>query len=173
MSSRISAFHVWVQIVDARCVASSFLVFYLYVLQGPVQSCPTNSGSVAVLSKPSLALHPLSLAAANGRGPVIKLLLGTDAVDPDFKDNDGRTQLSWAAGKGHEAVVRLLLATKANVNSQSSDGRTPLILAAKNGYDRVVKLLLENHADSDAEDYCGTTVFSCISSRSLAANKAD
>jgi ankyrin repeat protein len=36
------------------------------------------------------------------------LLLAKDGVDPDSKSKSGRTPLSWAAEKGHEAVVRLL-----------------------------------------------------------------
>ena len=38
----------------------------------------------------------------------MKLLLATDGVDPDSKDNDGRTPLSWAAEHGNAAVVELL-----------------------------------------------------------------
>jgi ankyrin repeat protein len=41
---------------------------------------------------------------------VVKLLLATGEVDADSKSNDGRTPLSLAADKGHEAVVKLLLA---------------------------------------------------------------
>jgi ankyrin repeat protein len=39
---------------------------------------------------------------------VVKLLLAQDGVDPDSKDKYGRTPLWWAAGNGHEAVVKLL-----------------------------------------------------------------
>lgn len=40
---------------------------------------------------------------------MVKLLLATGNVDVDTKGGFyGKTPLSWAAGEGHEAVVRLL-----------------------------------------------------------------
>jgi len=58
------------------------------------------------------------------------------------KDDNRQTPLSWAARMGHEAVVKLLLATgKVDVNSKEDDnGRTPLPWAAENGHEAVVKL---------------------------------
>jgi ankyrin repeat protein len=37
-------------------------------------------------------------------------LLARGSVDVNLKDDGGRTSLSHAAGRGHEAVVKLLLA---------------------------------------------------------------
>lgn len=48
-------------------------------------------------------------AAANGHVAAINLLLASDKVDLDIKDNDGWTPLSWAAEKGHETVVKPLV----------------------------------------------------------------
>jgi len=42
---------------------------------------------------------------------VVESLLATGKVDPDTKDQDGRTPLSRAAEAGAEAVVKLLSAT--------------------------------------------------------------
>ncbi len=58
---------------------------------------------------------PLSWAAEEGCEAVMRLLLARDSIDPDSKDNNGRTPLSWAAlswaaEEGREAVVKLLLA---------------------------------------------------------------
>ncbi|EJP61221.1 Ankyrin repeat-containing protein [Beauveria bassiana ARSEF 2860] len=39
------------------------------------------------------------------------LLLDTDRIDIDTRDNNGQTPLSWAAENGHEAVVKMLLDT--------------------------------------------------------------
>jgi hypothetical protein len=61
-----------------------------------------------------------------------------DSKDPGY----GRTPLWRAAENGHEAVVKLLLATgKVGAGSMDTDGRTPLWRAAENGHEAVVKLL--------------------------------
>ncbi|KAF2831839.1 ankyrin, partial [Ophiobolus disseminans] len=69
----------------------------------------------------------LCLAAENGHGASVKLLLDTDKVDVDAKTTDGSTPLLLAALGGHEAVVKLLLDTdKVDVNAKTTDGSTPL-----------------------------------------------
>ncbi|KXX79794.1 Vegetative incompatibility protein HET-E-1 [Madurella mycetomatis] len=54
----------------------------------------------------------------------------------------GQTPLSWAAGNGHSAVVKLLLGTgKVDVDAKSNYGQTPLSWATTNGHSAVVHLL--------------------------------
>jgi ankyrin repeat protein len=79
--------------------------------------------------------------------------------DPGSRDGYGRTPLSWAAEKGHEAVVRLLVEKGADLESRDSyDGRTPLSWAAEKGHEAVVKLLLGKGAELEAKDkYYGRT----------------
>jgi hypothetical protein len=48
-------------------------------------------------------------AAYFGLKDILRLLLVNPKVDRDTKDSYGRTPLSWAAAKGHETVVKLLL----------------------------------------------------------------
>src|SRR2546423_8277975 len=71
------------------------------------------------------------------------IALFNNGHDPSVKDGYGRTSLSWAAEKGHEAVVKLLLAND-NVDPDSKDmfGQTPLSLAAANGHAAVRNLRL-------------------------------
>lgn len=61
---------------------------------------------------------------------VLALLLDTDGVDVDLKDNKGRTPLFLAADNANEAVAWLLLRTN-GVDRGSTDalGRTPLMIA--------------------------------------------
>jgi ankyrin repeat protein len=71
-------------------------------------------------------------------------------LDPDSKDGPW-TDLSWAAEKGHEAVVQLLLWNGAELESEEYGGQTPLSLAAWTGQEAVVRLLLEKGADVESK----------------------
>jgi ankyrin repeat protein len=71
----------------------------------------------------------------------------TDALcngaDPDSKDSDDRTPLSWAAEKGQSEVVTILLTHKnVDINSKDSRGETPISWAVNNGQVEVVRQLL-------------------------------
>jgi len=65
--------------------------------------------------------------------------------DVNATDCTGSTALLWAAGKGYEEVVKVLLGRKdVDPNQRATAyGRTPLSCAAKNGHEGVVKILLE------------------------------
>jgi Ankyrin repeats (3 copies) len=70
---------------------------------------------------------------------VVKLLLDKGA---DFEVIDtvyGQTPLSWAATKGHKAVVKLLLEKEVGLEARDKYGQTPLSLAVSRGYKAVVK----------------------------------
>jgi hypothetical protein len=83
-------------------------------------------------------------------------------VDVDLKDSYGRTPLSYAATRGHEAVVRLLLDTgKVDAESKDASGRTPLLYAAAYGHETVVRLLLDTgKVDAESKDSYGQTSLS-------------
>ncbi|GMG29711.1 unnamed protein product [Aspergillus oryzae] len=64
---------------------------------------------------------PLSLAAENGHGSVVKLLVERNA-DINFKFIGGRTPLSYAAENGHRDVVEVLLRSDTlDVDSKETD----------------------------------------------------
>ena len=83
-------------------------------------------------------------------------------VDVDSEDMYGQTPLSWAAGEGYEAVVKLLVDTgKVDVGSSDRGGRTPLLWAAAGGHEAVVKLLVDTgKVKVDSKDGAGQTPLS-------------
>jgi hypothetical protein len=77
----------------------------------------------------------------------------------DAKDHTGRTPLSWAAGSGHEAVVKLLVERDdVEADSRDNNGQTPLSWAARRGREAIVKLLVErDDVEADSRDNNGRT----------------
>ena len=103
-------------------------------------------------------------AAYFGYVEIIVALLEINKWDVQATDFHGNTAISWAARKGHEGVVKILLGRN-DVNPDTADakyGRTPLSRAAENGHEGVVKMLLErndvNPSTPDTEH--GQTPFS-------------
>ncbi|KAF5007419.1 hypothetical protein FDECE_6267 [Fusarium decemcellulare] len=86
------------------------------------------------------ALH---LAAYFGLEKEVLRLL-EDGIQPDVKDDSGRTPLSYAAEKGCIEVVRKLLAT-AGIDPDAKDkyNRGPLSYAAEQGHVSLVRRLLK------------------------------
>ena len=100
---------------------------------------------------------PLSWAARNGHGEVVKMLLGRREVYPDQGDSSGMTPLVCAAWKGHEEVVKMLLEHR-EVYSDEQDTfvKTPLSYAAWEGHAGVVKILLgQEGVNLDNPDFEG------------------
>ena len=109
--------------------------------------------------KNSLGQTPLSLAAEDGNGALVELLLSKGSVDPHSKDNRGQTPLSLAAENGHEEVVGLLLAQEGvDPDSRNGNSLTPLSLAAWRGHEGVVELLLaKDNVNPDSKEFYGQT----------------
>lgn len=78
----------------------------------------------------------------------------------ESKDRNGERPLSWAAEKGHEIVVRLLLEKGEELESRDKDGRTLLLCAGTNGQEAAVKLLLDKAVDVNSKDEGGQTPLS-------------
>ncbi|KXX73089.1 Ankyrin repeat domain-containing protein 50 [Madurella mycetomatis] len=96
-------------------------------------------------------------AAYTGDESMVRLTLGLSNVDIDPKDKGGRTPLSWAAERGHEAVIRLLLGKGADTESKDYMGRTPFRWAVERGHEAAIQLLLEKGADIESKDNKGWT----------------
>ena len=102
------------------------------------------------------AIH---IAAYSGNAGVVRLLCQEYGVDVNCSTSEtleeipkkGITPLEWAARKGHQDVVKVLLDNNADVNaSRHTDGATALYVAAQNGHGEVVKLLIDKSADVNA-----------------------
>jgi len=103
-----------------------------------------HEGVVRLFLGPQFA-NPRSIGRLWGAQLVVGQLFSKRYVNPDSRDWWVlRTPLSWAAGNGHERIVKLLLTRNdANPDRSCRLGRTPLSWAAENGYEGVEKLLLE------------------------------
>ena len=104
----------------------------------------------------------LLFASQYGLLSVIEAMIDSGAnLNLNMKDSNGRTPLVWAALRGYEAVVRLLIERDAEIDSRDSEGRTPLSWAAWFGRKAVVRLFIERDAEIDSRDNTGRTPLSC------------
>ena len=96
-----------------------------------------------------------------GEKSVVEAALRKDIANPGSLDTDNRTTVSWAAGEGHDAIVKLLIDTgKVDADLADDSKRTPLSHAAEKGHQAVVKLLLDTgKVEADAKDDKGWTPF--------------
>ena len=79
-----------------------------------------------------------------GIGGIVSTVLEMKEWDVNACDCMGMTALTWAAKRGHEEVVNILL-EREGINLDQADtkyGRAPLSWAAENGHEGVVKILL-------------------------------
>lgn len=73
----------------------------------------------------------------------------------NVRDSKGRTPLHWAAVRGDENAITLLLDHGAKINAQDEKQATPLLLAASSGTDRTLKLLILAGANVHLTDIRG------------------
>ena len=101
----------------------------------------------------------MGIHAAASFGLIRYMTQLTNQQSWDARDGYGRTPLSYAASRGHESVVRLLLERNdVDANSKDKDAQTPLTLAAIGGHENAVRLLLErNDVDANSKDKHGHT----------------
>jgi len=86
-------------------------------------------------------LHAVSFL---GIVEIVADVSGMKEWDVNSSDCMWNTALTWAASKGYEVIVKVLL-DQENVNPNKADsfyGRTPLSWAAMNGHEGVVRMLL-------------------------------
>jgi ankyrin repeat protein len=102
----------------------------------------------------------MSNSSAQGHVSELQRLLAA-GVDPETKDDKGRTPLAVACLWGCEDIVKLLLESgKVDLESRSNYGETPLFFAEASVdgcNEAVVRLLLEAGANPDARNAYGRT----------------
>lgn len=84
---------------------------------------------------------PLAHAAARGQDLMVQLFLSRSDTSIDIHDKYRRTPLLQAAREGHLEIVKMLLGSGSDPNSEDQDGMTPLLFAARNGHEVILKEL--------------------------------
>ena len=103
--------------------------------------------SQAFFQRPPKQFCGMHLVAYFGFKDIMMRLLREKG--PDAKDSNGRTPLSYAAERGNEVVVNLLLNCNVDPNSKCADGWTPLSRAVERGSAAIVQLLLAQRVEMD------------------------
>ncbi|KAI1111610.1 ankyrin repeat-containing domain protein [Nemania sp. NC0429] len=75
-----------------------------------------------------------------------------EEVYPNSVDEEGRTLLSWSAGKGYEEMTQMLLQEGAKPDGRDRHRGTALNRAAEGGHLEVVRMLLEMGATVDVPE---------------------
>lgn len=86
----------------------------------------------------------------------ISKAIGSQKVDVNTKDEEGRALLHWACDRGHKELVSVLLQHKADINSQDNEGQTALHYASACEFADIVELLLNAGADPSIKDMEGS-----------------
>lgn len=107
----------------------------------------------------------LERAAENGNVNELKDYL--PLLPPIEREASHSSLLLLAASKGHNEILKILLAHNANVNVQNEVGYTPLHWAALDGYEAIARSLLDHGAmlDIKENDYYGMTPLHLASER--------
>ena len=94
-------------------------------------------------SADSFGLTSLHAASKKGRVQVVAELLHRRA-DPNVRADSlhGETPLHYACKYGHEALVKMLLASGACASVETTDGKTPIHQARSRGHHDVEAMLL-------------------------------
>lgn len=107
---------------------------------------------VAVDARDSLGSTPLIDAAWTGNAEICQFLIEHGADVNAQHREAGSTALEYAVLTGRVAVVKLLLAASARVDTPYRDQQTVLHLAAARGNLQIAELLLAAHADVSSLD---------------------
>lgn len=97
----------------------------------------------------------LCLAAREGHGPIVDMLLDHGAALDLPSEDRGNSALMDAVAAAHDGIVQSLLSRGAAVDTQSKNGQTALVIAVGKNNATIAGLLLEAGADPDLSDKLG------------------
>jgi len=125
----------------------------------------------------ALGLTPLMHAAWHGNTKVVKQLLAPNSsqrVNLNAYGRNGRTAISYAAGRGHCAVIGILLReAEVDPNSRCISSKTPLMYATQEGMTNAAKALLSDHRVNPTleERYGDTPLHLAVKARAVGVLK--
>ena len=100
---------------------------------------------------------PLSVAAAEGHGPCIRVLVVELGADPNQANSSGATPCYIAARYGHDSCIRALVELGGDPNQAKNSGATPCHIAAQLGHDSCIRALVELGGDPNQAANDGVT----------------
>jgi len=88
---------------------------------------------------------PLIFAVSYSSDEIVKMLLHTEGIDVNRRDDEGHTALAVAVNKGRYSIVKALLEVEViETNTLNDEGASPLLLAMAENDESMVKLLLDS-----------------------------
>ena len=103
------------------------------------------------------SLGPGLIEAVRADDPAGVAALLDRGANPNAREEDGSTALSWAAIRGNAKTASRLLKAGADPNLRNALGVSPLSIAIENGVSEVAQLLVRHGADPNAARESGET----------------
>ena len=110
---------------------------------------------------------PLLVASSTGYMYFVRFFVENYPHQVDHFDDEGRTPLFIACGRGHYEVAKVLMKFSKDIGQADTNGKTPLMAACFGGHVKVTKYLLDNKADANRKDKKGynSLFYACYSGK--------
>ncbi|XP_078182377.1 uncharacterized protein LOC144575978 isoform X2 [Carex rostrata] len=108
------------------------------------------------ITKDANGVGAIHCAASYGRTDICRYLIEELGFDPDFRSDQGRTPLFYAAMEGKTGTLTYLCNCGADPTCTDRKGDTPLHYAAQCGQGNSIEFLLSKGIPVDPENYRGT-----------------
>jgi ankyrin repeat protein len=125
--------------------------------QGLSDQATLMNGSGGVLTPDEDVLYGILIRGIDSGNLDVVNLLFARGLDPDYRDDQGRTLLTAAVQSQQTEIVRILLLNQASVDPLDNDRRTPLMYASEGSNVDIVRILLQAGANVYAADRDGNS----------------